>query len=74
MNEDRKHTIYMENCGCMCPQLEPCPHMNEDGACTLEEPWFDCDDFMYERADEIAAAEDDIADEERRMEEEDDDD
>ena len=55
MNEDRKKEIYLECCGCECPMYEPCPHC-EDGVCTLEEPWLDCDDFAAENADNMEEA------------------
>lgn len=55
MNESRKKEIYLEECGSECPMYEPCPHC-KNGVCTLDEPWFDCDDFAAENADDMYAA------------------
>lgn len=59
MQNMEEHEIYERECGyaCPCPEDE-CPHLLEDGeTCDLEEPWFDCDDFIHERADDIQEAE-----------------
>lgn len=71
MTDERKRTIYTACCGKNCPQYEPCAHMNPDGKCQLEEPWLDCDDFMWDHDDEITEAEDRIAEEEYGDEDED---
>lgn len=54
-----EHDIYEEECGYICPfPQDECPYLLEDGeTCGLEEPWFDCDDFIAERACEIQQAE-----------------
>lgn len=62
MTDTRKYDIYYEECGFRCPMYEACPHC-EHGNCTLHEPWFECDDFMYAMAGEISDAEDRITQE-----------
>lgn len=61
---NEKNEIYLNHCGCECPAYEDCPHMNDNGTCSLEEPWLDCDDFQCEYADAIEAAENEIANKE----------
>lgn len=50
--------IYLEECGCECPYGKEgdCSYC-DGGICTMEDPWFDCDDFMTEYENEIANAE-----------------
>ena len=55
--------IYLSHCGCTCPNDDRnCPYCDFDGLCQLTEPWFDCDDFVKARGDEISAAELEIED------------
>lgn len=62
MDEDQKHEIYQNECGSYCPHDETdCPYRGDEGICELEEPWFDCDDFIHEHAEEIQEAEEEIA-------------
>lgn len=61
MDEQEKTEIYLNRCGSMCPHPEDeCPHLDGE-ICGLEEPWFDCDDFIAENGDEIQNAEFEIA-------------
>lgn len=54
----KRKDIYLYECGCECPVAAiECPYLNGEGFCTLEEPWYDCDDFMAERWVEINNAE-----------------
>lgn len=61
---------YEAVCGKECPQFEPCPHMDAAGFCTLKEPWFDCDDFMYEHEDTLDRLEREETEREERESEE----
>lgn len=76
MDEYQKHEIYLNNCGSMCPFEEDeteCPYRDKDeGVCLLDEPWFDCNDFMAENAAEIQNAEFEIGDDEDEEEEDED--
>lgn len=64
MDEYEKHEIYLNRCGSECPYPDCDCGMLDGEICTLEEPWFDCDDFIAANGDEIQNAEQEIAEKE----------
>lgn len=52
----KEYDIFLEECGSCCPIKDGCPH-KELGVCTMEEPWYDCADFIQEHESDIFYAE-----------------